>query len=115
LQIDAKSADLHAAGCAALIRDLSPFVNDVADTTAIIRNLDIIVTVESALGHVAGACGKPTIIPYSALGCDYRLGRDGENIIWYPHHQVVKQCRDEPWSITFDRVVEKVRETLDDR
>jgi tetratricopeptide (TPR) repeat protein len=112
LQIDAKSADLHAAGCAALIRDLSPFVNDVADTTAIIRNLDLIVTVESALGHVAGACGKRTIIPYSANGHDYRLGRDGENIIWYPRHSIVKQKRYEPWSLTFDRVVEAVRGEL---
>jgi tetratricopeptide (TPR) repeat protein len=112
LQIDAKNTDLHAAGCAALIRDLSPFVNDVADTTAIISNLDLIVTLESALGHIAGTCGKRTIIPYSALGNDYRLGRNGENIIWYDHHSVVKQKRDEPWSLTFDRVVERVREVL---
>ena len=112
LQMDDKRNDLHAAGCAALIRDLSPFINDVADTTAIIRELDLVVTLESALGHIAGACGKRTIIPYSALGHDYRLGRDGENIIWYPGHSVVKQKINEPWPVTFDRVVEAVREEL---
>lgn len=109
LQADSKSNELHTAGCAALIRDLSPFINDVADTTAIIQHLDLVVTVESALGHIAGACGKRTIIPYSALGQDYRLGRNGENIIWYPNHSVVKQKHNEPWSETFGRVVEAVR------
>lgn len=109
LQADSKSQEIHAAGCAALIRDLSPFINDVADTTAILQHLDLVVTVESALGHIAGACGKRTIIPYSALGQDYRLGRNGENIIWYPKHSVVKQKPNEPWSETFGRVVEAVR------
>ena len=113
LQCDAKANDLHAAGCAALIRDLSPFISDVADTTAILHHLDLVVTLESALGHIAGACGKRTIIPYSALGQDYRLGRDGENIIWYPKHSIVKQQLNEPWSVTFDRVVEAVREELE--
>lgn len=112
LQADSKNSELHSAGCAALIRDLSPFINDVADTTAILKHLDLVVTVESALGHIAGACGKRTIIPYSALGHDYRLGRNGENIIWYPSHSVVKQKRDEPWSLAFDRVVEKVRQEV---
>ncbi len=112
LQCDDKRNDLHAAGCAALIRDLSPFVNDVADTTAILHQLDLVVTVESALGHIAGACGKRTIIPYSFLGNDYRLGRDGENIIWYDNHHVVKQKRDEPWHLTFGRVVEAVRKII---
>lgn len=112
LQCDDRRNDLHAAGCAALIRDLSPFINDVADTTAILKHLDLIVTVESALGHIAGACGKRTIIPYSALGQDYRLGRNGENIIWYGKHSVVKQKLNEPWSLTFERVVEAAREEL---
>lgn len=112
LQADSKSQELHLAGCAALIRDLSPFITDVADTTAILKHLDLVVTVESALGHIAGACGKRTIIPYSALGNDYRLGRNGENIIWYKNHSVVKQQLNEPWAVTFDRVVEAVREEL---
>lgn len=112
LQADSKSQELHLAGCAALIRDLSPFITDVADTTAILKHLDLVVTVESALGHIAGACGKRTIIPYSALGNDYRLGRNGEHIIWYPRHSVVKQQLNEPWAVTFDRVVEAVRGEL---
>jgi tetratricopeptide (TPR) repeat protein len=113
LQCDDARNDLHKAGAAALIRDLSPFISDVADTTAILKHLDLVVTVESALGHISGACGKRTIIPYSALGQDYRIGRNGENIIWYGAHSVVKQKIDEPWSVTFDRVVEAVRQALE--
>jgi tetratricopeptide (TPR) repeat protein len=104
LQADQRGDELHQAGCGALIRDLRPFITDVADTCAIVRHLDMIVTVESALGHIAGACGARTIIPYSAFGHDYRLGRRGENIIWYPKHSVVCQRAGESWDSTFRRV-----------
>jgi tetratricopeptide (TPR) repeat protein len=112
LQADQRGDELHHAGCGALIRDLRPFIGDVADTCAIIRHLDMIVTVESALGHIAGACGARTIIPYSALGHDYRLGRKGENIIWYPRHSVVQQRQGEGWDPTFHRVVRAIEEEL---
>lgn len=112
LQADDRGNDLHTIGAAALIRDLRPFIADVADTCAIIRHLDMIVTVESALGHIAGACGARTIIPYSALGHDYRLGRKGENIIWYPRHSVVQQRQPESWGTTFTRVVRAVEEEM---
>jgi hypothetical protein len=112
LQIGERATELHSAGASALIRDLSPYVNDIADTMAVLRHVDLVVTVESALGHMAGAMNVPTIIPYSALGHDYRIGRSGENIIWYPKHSVVKQKISEPWPVTFGRVVDAVREKV---
>lgn len=115
LQADERGNELHAAGCAALIRDLRPFITDVADTCAIIRHLDLVVTVESAVGHIAGACGVRTIIPYSALGHDYRLGRKGENIIWYPNHSVVQQRLGEAWDETFVRVCHAVEDEMRSR
>lgn len=112
IQVGEEAKELHTAGCAALIRDLSPFINDVADTTAILRDVDLVVSVESAPAHIAGACGVRTIIPYSHAGNDYRIGRDGENIIWYPNHSIVKQYENETWHKTFDRVVQAVRKQL---
>jgi tetratricopeptide (TPR) repeat protein len=112
LQADQRGEDVHAIGGAALIRDLRPFIIDVADTCAILQHLDLVVTVESALGHIAGACGTRTIIPYSALGHDYRLGRRGEHIIWYPKHSVVQQKRAGDWDETFGRVVRVVENEL---
>jgi hypothetical protein len=112
LQADQRGDELHQAGCGALIRDLRPFIGDVADTCAIIRHLDMVVTVESALGHIAGACAARTIIPYSALGHDYRLGRRGEHIIWYPRHSVVQQRQGEGWAATFSRVVRAVEDEM---
>jgi hypothetical protein len=113
LQADQRGDEIFSAGAPHLIRDLRPFIMDVADTTAILPHLDLVVTCESALGHIAGLCGTRTIIPYSARGHDYRLGRDGEHIIWYPNHSIVKQKPNEPWEVTFDRVVDAVREIAD--
>lgn len=112
LQADAAVPELHNAGCAALIRDLSPFIQDVADTTAILRELDLVVTVESALGHIAGACGVEHWVPYSALGHDWRIGRNGENIIWYPKLRVFKQGPRDAWSDVFGEIVEALRERV---
>jgi tetratricopeptide (TPR) repeat protein len=113
IQADASAAELHSAGCAALIRDLSPFISDVSDTTGILRHIDLVITVESAPGHIAGACGKETWIPYSFLGSDYRLGRQGENIIWYPKHRVFKQGSRDTWGDVFGRIVDALRERID--
>lgn len=112
LQADAKGDELHAAGCAALIRDLRPFIQDVADTTAIIRHLDLIVTVESALGHIAGACGAETWIPYSRLGRDYRASADGSNPIWYPKHRFFRQHEDCQWGPVFDDILTVLRRRI---
>lgn len=112
LQVGEKANELHQAGAAALIRDLSPFINDVADTTAIIRNLDLIVTVESALGHVASACEAQCWIPYSRLGRDYRASADGTAPIWSPRHRFFRQHENRQWDDVFTDIVDALREKV---
>lgn len=110
LQVGDKVSELHARGCGALIRDLSPYIRDVGDTMAILGDLDLVITVESALGHIAGAVGKETWIPYSFLGRDYRLGPRGEEPLWYPNHQVFQQGPQMNWDPVFEDITEALRE-----
>ncbi len=109
LQVGHDVAELHNKHCAALIRDLSPYINDAADSAAIIRQLDLIVTVESFLGHLAGACDVPCWIPYGARARDYRAGHYGSKPLWYDQHRFFKQGMSEPWSAVFDRIIEALR------
>lgn len=113
LQCDARGKDMHDAGAAAVVSDLSPYIRNVNDTLAIMRELDLVITVESAVGHMAGAGGFECWIPYSWLGRDYRLGPDGTDILWYKKHRCFQQRQNEGWEPVFERIVEALREKVD--
>lgn len=112
LQFGPHQQDLWAIGAGALVRDLQPQVRDVADTVAIVKELDLVITIESALGHIAGAVGKECWIAYSMNGGDYRIGRNRQKPIWYPNHRIFKQGDDATWPPVFERIVAAVRERV---
>lgn len=112
LQVDESRQQLHAAGCAGAIRDLSGYVRDVTDTVALLQNLDLVITCESALGHICAAAGKECWLPYSYLGRDYRLGLDGSDRLWTPNHRIFRQGNDQSWKPVFSGIVEALRERL---
>jgi tetratricopeptide (TPR) repeat protein len=105
LQMDDAGQEIHDKGMASIIRDMRPYCRDVCDTLSILEGLDLIVTAESALGHITGFAGKPCIIPYSYSGGDFRIGRTDEGPIWYPNHKIFKQGYDADWKGPFDRIV----------
>lgn len=105
LQVGDRVTDLHAAGCAALIKDLSPYIRDVADTVGVLAHLDMVICVESALGHICGLAGKECWIPYSMMGGDWQLGRTESGLMKYPGHKVFRQSHDMSWDPVFDRIV----------
>jgi len=110
LQVGERAEDANAAGMSGLVRNLVPYVRDVVDTVALMRDLDLIITCESALGHIAAMVGKECWIPYSYLGRDYRLGHAGKDRLWAPHHRVFRQGQDMQWRPVFDKIVEALRE-----
>lgn len=112
LQVGGRSAELHNAGCAALIRDLSGYIHDVMDTMAIIRDLDLIITVETSLGHIAGAINADCWIVHAYNGGDWRTGRKGSSSLWYPRHRIFRQDEDAQWGPVFDRVVKALWERV---
>lgn len=112
LQVGDKAMELHAAGCATLLRDLSPFIRDVSDTIGILNHLDLVIGCESALGHICAAANKEFWMPYSYYGRDFRTGFDGSNRLWSPRHRVFKQDKDARWENVFERIVEALRERV---
>jgi len=115
LQVDAKKSDLNLWGCAPVIRDLSGYIRDVADTTSILQNLDLVITVESALGHICSISNRECWVGYSYLGRDYRAGvsgADGQRL-WTPKSRFFQQSDDMRWEPVFERIVEALREKVD--
>lgn len=89
--------------------DLSTDLTDFGETAALMENLDLIVTVDTAMGHLAGALGRPVwiMLPKAA---DWRWLLEREDSPWYPTVRLFRQARPGEW----DPLIEAVRAALAD-
>ena len=86
------------------VADLSPWITDFADTAAAIANLDLVITVDTAVAHLAGAMGKPVwLLLWS--NPDWRWGQDRTDSYWYPQVRVFRQTVAGDWRSVLDEVV----------
>ena len=78
---------------------------DFADTAAILETLDLVISIDTSVAHLAGAMGKPcwTLLP--ALKCDWRWLRDRSDSPWYPTMRLYRQVRPRDWVSVVDRVI----------
>lgn len=85
------------------VYDLAPYLNDFADTAAAIACLDLVVSVDTSVAHLAGAMGKPVwlLLPFAA---DWRWGVEGATTIWYPTMRLFRQKRFGVWETVFEEV-----------
>ncbi len=86
-------------------------VRDYDDTMALLESLDLVVTVDTSVGHLAAAMGKPVWI-LLATSPDWRwlLGR--EDSVWYPSVRLFRQTVPRQWSDVMDRVAVALRAQL---
>jgi tetratricopeptide (TPR) repeat protein len=91
------------------VRDLSGAIVDFADTAALASLMDLVISVDTSVAHVAGAIGVPVwvLLPYAA---DWRWLRDGDRSLWYPTARLHRQTAPADW----DGVVARVAALLTD-
>jgi len=77
-----------------------------AETAAIINNLDLVITIDTSIAHLAGAIGKPTWILLSH-DCDWRWMQNTSKTSWYPSVELIRQKTPGDWQEVVDRVIEK--------
>jgi hypothetical protein len=78
-------------------------VRDYDDTMALLDSLDLVVTVDTSVGHLAAAMGKPVWI-LLATSPDWRWLMDREDTPWYPGVRLFRQTVPRQWSDVFQRV-----------
>ena len=78
------------------IIDLAPELEDFADTAAAMQALDLVITVDTSLAHLAGALGRPvwTLLPFIP---DWRWQLDRDDSLWYPSMRLFRQQRLGDW------------------
>ena len=93
-----------AEGSALEMMDLAPHMTDFAASAALVQAMDIIVTVDTALAHLAGALGKPCAVML-AYTSDWRWNEiDGRNP-WYPSIFAFRQPVPGDWSGAFSDLI----------
>src|SRR5215472_11762968 len=84
-----------------------PF-EDFADTAALIENLELVISVDTAVMHVAAALGKPTWMLSRYDGC-WRWHGDRPDSPWYPTLRQFRQHEPGSWGPVFSRVADELR------
>lgn len=105
----AQLAELEARGWAGPeITDLTADLMDLADTAALISNLDLVITCDTAVAHLAGGLGKPVWILSRFDGC-WRWLHGRADTPWYPSARLFTQPAPGDWDSVIGQVVEDLR------
>jgi tetratricopeptide (TPR) repeat protein len=92
------------------VLNLEERLTDYYETACFVRQMDVIVSVDTSVAHLAGALGKAvwTLLPFSP---DWRWGLEGEQTPWYPNMRLFRQTEKENWKPVVARVASEL-ETL---
>lgn len=90
------------------IVDLTADLTDFAETAALIACLDLVITVDTSVAHLAGALGRPTwiLLPWTP---DYRWLLDRADSPWYPSVRLFRQTETREFESVLDRVRDELR------
>lgn len=88
--------------------DLTSHITDFADTAALIEHLDGVVSIDTAVAHLAGALGKPTWTLLKFMN-DWRWLLDRNDSPWYPAMRLYRQRTAGDWAPVVQEIVEDLR------
>jgi len=104
LQVGEAAGQLTQLAAHGVVLDRGPELTNFLDTAKVIAGLDLVICVDTAVGHLAGAMGVPCWVLINQRGRDFRWGYEGEATGWYPSHRLVRRSLDEDWAVVMARV-----------
>jgi len=90
------------------LTDWTSDLNDFADTAALLENLDLLITADTSVAHLAGALGRPVWV-LMAMAPDFRwmLGRNDSP--WYPTMRLFRQTALGQWQVPIEQVMQALQ------
>jgi len=108
LQMPVPSSDVATLKGHSNVTPLGPF-SDYLATASVVAQLDLIISVDTSVAHLAGALGRPVwnMIQFAP---DWRwFAKFGERTPWYPTMRLFRQSRRRDWQAVTERVAEELR------
>ena len=105
VQKDIRDADRTALAARPDIAVWDEALGDFADTAALCQAMDLVISVDTSVAHLAGALGRPVwvMLPYDP---DWRWGLHAGTTPWYPRMRIYRQAQRRDWSDPLDRVAQ---------
>jgi hypothetical protein len=109
LQVGDRRVDLNQEVFASQIIDVGKHLGDYAETATVINQLDLIITVDTSVAHLAGAMGKPVwvLLPFAP---DWRWLLERDDSPWYPTMRLFRQQERGNWTPVFNEVHQALKE-----
>jgi uncharacterized protein (TIGR03032 family) len=103
LQKGERARDLSELPSDIRVRDMAPALNDFGDLALVMDRLDLIISVDTSVAHLAGALGRPvwTLLAHAP---DWRWLLDRDDSPWYPSMKLFRQSREGDWEELVQRV-----------
>ena len=111
LQMDARSPH-KAAPLPFDLVDATPGIRDFADTAAIMRNLDLMLSIDTAAAHLAGALAVPCWVLLSRV-LDWRWQMGGVEQPWFANHRSFRVTQPHGWAVLMQRVTAEIDQQRD--
>jgi tetratricopeptide (TPR) repeat protein len=112
LQLPPRSGDLAELGLDETIADLSARLTDFTETAAALAALDLVITVDTSVAHLAGALGRPVwlLLPFAP---DWRWGLGSAESRWYPTMRLLRQTQAGDWHAPIAEAASRLGEFAD--
>ncbi len=112
LQLGPPAAQMPALPEGAALHDVSGRLHDWADTAGLIMGLDLVIAVDTAVAHLAGALGRPVWMLNRFDSC-WRWFLDRDDTPWYPSMRLFRQTERSGWGGVIERVCQALAERVE--
>ena len=111
LQVDHGPDQLRTLNGQFPVIELSSRPRDFVDTAAVVSQLDLVITPDTALAHLAGGLGVPVWAAHSTIA-EWRWMLDREDSPWYPTMRLFRQTTLGDWDGVFNRMADALKQVL---
>lgn len=107
LQYGEDAAAIRTLGWQDRMLDMAPRIKGFVDTADIVAGLDLVITVDTSVAHLAGALGTPVWVMLPTIA-DWRWGREGSTTCWYDSMRLFRQHTLGDWAPVITSVLDKL-------